>query len=332
MKWRHWAVLIILVLLNYIIFSTAFTQLARQRLPTPRDTRTPQPTFESLPPSPVAWIVAPTSTPLPTRTPITPAPTVALSLTAEITSTVQPTVTVEPPTATVEPTATPLPPTATPQAASETVIHVVRRGETLSEIAAQYDVSVQAIVDANRLEDPSHIVTGQKLIIPLVGSAPPTEASPTAGAPTATKPKPSNTPKPQTPTPTTKPASLQFTGEVIWDPAVAPNCSGPAISKQSLIRDAASNPVDGVVVEVNCYGNKWRSHPSGNPGEYEAGHYDFVFGQTTPQDWACTARVVEINGQAVTSSQVVTIHFDTNDCQPHGSGHQVAIVNWTKNW
>ncbi len=31
MKWRHWSVLIILVLLNYLIFSTAFTQLARRQ-------------------------------------------------------------------------------------------------------------------------------------------------------------------------------------------------------------------------------------------------------------------------------------------------------------
>ena len=62
MKWRHWAVLIVLVLLNYIIFSTAFTQLAEQRRPKARPTRTPHPTFESIEPSPVAWMVLPTST------------------------------------------------------------------------------------------------------------------------------------------------------------------------------------------------------------------------------------------------------------------------------
>jgi hypothetical protein len=29
---------------------------------------------------------------------------------------------------------------------------------------------------------------------------------------------------------------------------------------------------------------------------------------------------------------VATIQFDTNDCKPHGNGHQVAILNWTKHW
>jgi protocatechuate 3,4-dioxygenase beta subunit len=113
---------------------------------------------------------------------------------------------------------------------------------------------------------------------------------------------------------------------------VAPNCSGPAIAKQSIIQDTAGNPVNGVRVEVDCYGNTWQSHASGTPGEYDPGHYDFAFGQSSPQDWTCTARVLDHNGQPVESSEMASIHFDTNDCDPEGSGHQVAIVNWTKHW
>jgi LysM repeat protein len=346
MKWRHWAVLIILVLLNYIIFSTALTKLAEQRLPDPRPTRTPQPTFASLEPTPLAWKVLPTSTPLPTRTPFTPVPTQAVSVTVEITPSVQVTVTATgenttaktplPPTATASaaPAAsnTPAPPTAT--VSGNTVTHTVQRGETLSAIAAAYGVTVQAIVDANGLTDPGHIVTGQVLIIPAPGGNPPTAAAPSATAkPAATKPPtPKPTPKPPTATPQPTVVSLQFTADVIWDHWVAPNCSGPAIAKESIIRNTGGGAVDGVRIEVDCYGNKWLSHPSGNPGEYEAGHYDFVFGQTTPQDWICTARVFDLNGQPVASSEVVSIHFDTNDCKPEGNGHQVAIVNWTKHW
>jgi hypothetical protein len=29
---------------------------------------------------------------------------------------------------------------------------------------------------------------------------------------------------------------------------------------------------------------------------------------------------------------VATIEFDTNDCNPGGIGHQIAILNWTKHW
>jgi LysM repeat protein len=358
MKWRHWSVLIILVLLNYIIFATAFTQLAEQRRPNPRPTRTPCPTFESVEPNPVAWIVLPTSTQPPTETPVTPT---ATALSVEVEPTIEPdaateTALPETPTSTAtEPPVTdtaiaatePLP-SATPT--GETVVHTVKRGETLSEIAKQYDVKVKAIVDANGLENPNRIITGQKLIIPEPGQVPPT-ASPGA--------QPTNTPKPQQPTPkptvgpttitptdtaippteapptatpTPSTAEFQFTAEIVWDPLVAPNCAGPAISKQSIIVDSGGNPVDGIVVEVDCYGNKLLSHPSGNPGEYDPGHYDFAFGQNVPQDWTCTARVVELNGQPVASSEVISIQFDTNDCNPDGDGHQVAIVNWVKRW
>jgi LysM repeat protein len=358
MKWKHWSILIVLVLLNYIIFATAFTKLAEQRHPGPRPTRTPYPTFESVEPTPVAWIVLPTSTLPPTKTPVTPMDT---PVTVEIEPTVESTaenvtplpeapteVATEPPATDMADAMTESLPSATPT--GEPVVHTVKRGETLSEIAKQYDVKVNAIAEANDLEDPSHIITGQKLTIPEPGQVPPTK---TPGAQPTKTPKPQSptaqpTPKPATKTPTnttvaptkapptTTPipatAEFQFTGEVVWDPLVAPNCAGPAVSKQSVIVDTGGNPVDGVVVEVDCYGNRVLSHPSGNPGEYDPGHYDFAFGQTVPQDWTCTARVVESNGQAVDSSEVITIQFDTNDCNPDGDGHQVVIVNWVKHW
>ena len=340
MKWRHWAILIVLLLLNYIIFSTALTQLAAQRRPEPLSTRTPHPTFENVAPTPVAWIVLPTSTTRPTRAPVTPLPTVANPVTAEITADIQPTpaaviaaaetqpiVTLAP-----EATAPPVPPTATPT--GEAVVHTIKRGQTLSQIALAYGVTVDAIVAANNLADPNRIITGQTLIIPAPGRIPPTA---TPGPPPTARPKP----KPPTPAPTQKPPAstpapaasrFQFTAQTVWDPLVAANCAGPAIAKQSIIRDANGNAVNGARVEVNCYDNIWLSHPSGNPGEYDPGHYDFSFGQNVPQDWTCTARVVDVNGQPVASSEVVTIHFDTNDCKPSGAGHQVAILNWTKNW
>jgi LysM repeat protein len=342
MKWRHWAILIVLLLLNYIIFSTAITQLAEQRHPLPRPTRTLAPTFETVSSNPVAWIVLPTATPRPTRTPVAPATTESATAMPQMTpavenfagTSVSPTETS--PTATAQPTATltptPRPPTATPTV--EPVVHTVEEGETLSIIAQNYGVTVEAIVEANGLTDPDLIIAGQTLIIPASGGSPPVATI---------RPKPTNTPQPQSPTstPTRKPptatstpaaSSLQFTASLEWDPLVAPNCAGPGISKESVIRDASGNPINGVRLQVDCYGNVWESHPSGTPGEYDPGHYDFAFGQITPQDWTCTARVLDINGQSVASSEVVTIHFDTNDCRPNGNGHQVAILHWTKHW
>ncbi len=59
------------------------------------------------------------------------------------------------------PTITPVPPTPPPQR-----IHIVARGDTLSEIAARYGVSQEAITKANPLENPNFLYVGQKLIIP----------------------------------------------------------------------------------------------------------------------------------------------------------------------
>ncbi len=342
MKWRHWAILIVLLLLNYIIFSTAFTQLAEQRRPLSRPTRTLAPTFETTAPKPVAWIVLPTSTPRPTRTPVTPTSTESALATPEMTPTAQDIAAItfspteNPPTATAQPTATatptPRPPTATPTV--EPVVHTIKDGETLSKIAQNYGVTVEAIMEANGLTNPDRIVAGQTLIIPAAGGSPPAATS---------APQPTNTPKAESPTstpvqkpPTVTPAPatgrLQFTATLEWNPMVAPNCAGPAISKESLIRDTSGNPVNGVRVQVDCYGNVWESHPSGTPGEHEPGHYDFALGQAVPQDWTCTARVLDIDSRPVASSEVITIHFDTNDCRPNGIGHQVAILHWTKHW
>jgi len=327
MKWRHWAILIVLVLLNYIIFSTAFTQLAAQRQPQPRPTRTPQPTFESVEARLVGWIVVPTSTRRPTRTPVTAAPTAPPTATANSAAAESATADAPPPA-----TETPPPPTATPTVAS--VVHTVQEGETLSVIAQQYGVTVEAISQANGITDPSLIVAGQELTIPLPAEVPPTDTPRPQPSPTP-KPKPTKrpTPKPtKKPPPTATAAVSQFTAELIWDPLVAPNCSGPAIAKQSMIKDRAGNPINGARVEVNCYDNVWLSHPSGMPGEYDPGHYDFSFGQSVPQNWTCTARVFDVNGQPVVSSDIAYIQFDSNDCNPHGSGHQVVILNWIKHW
>ena len=63
-------------------------------------------------------------------------------------------------TSSIEPalSTTPLP--------SGSTLHRVTTGETLSVIARQYGVSIQAIVDANNLVNPNALSIGQELIIP----------------------------------------------------------------------------------------------------------------------------------------------------------------------
>ena len=46
------------------------------------------------------------------------------------------------------------------------VEHIVKTNETLTTIAAQYGVSIQAILDANQLPNPNRILVGSTLLIP----------------------------------------------------------------------------------------------------------------------------------------------------------------------
>jgi LysM repeat protein len=88
-----------------------------------------------------------------------------------------------PPPGTGMPTPTPLPATLIP---GQEIIYVVLPEDLLAEIAERFLSTVEAIVDANDLDDPNNIFVGQRLIIPW-GIITPTP-SPTVdpNAPTAT--------------------------------------------------------------------------------------------------------------------------------------------------
>ena len=45
-------------------------------------------------------------------------------------------------------------------------MHIVSAGEVLGQIAEQYGVSVEAIVEANALDNPDRIDVDQELVIP----------------------------------------------------------------------------------------------------------------------------------------------------------------------
>jgi LysM repeat protein len=109
------------------------------------------------------------------------------------TPTPSPTLTATPtftPTATSTPTAAPTE-TATPQVTT----YIVRSGDTLSLIAAQFGIPVEAIMAANNL--PNHMIqVGQELIIPVETPSP--DANPQVSE--TPEPEPDSTPQPQTTT------------------------------------------------------------------------------------------------------------------------------------
>ena len=92
----------------------------------------------------------------PTPTPLATAPVNLPAVTPRSTSTPAPATPASPPT----PASTPTP-----------VIHKVRAGDTLIDIAKQYGISAEAIQEANAILDPRRLQIGQELVIPREGQA-----------------------------------------------------------------------------------------------------------------------------------------------------------------
>jgi len=185
--------------------------------PTPTPSRTATPTITPIPTD--------TLTPMATATrlPLSPTPTdraTVVSAVTRVTDTPSPTPTMATPT--------PVPP----------VTYVVQPGDTLSEIAARFDVTVTALMEANDITDPTLIRPGRVLIIPVPGAtvvasaastptwtpiAVSTLATTTATAtrtPTPSGPTPTPTPtrtRAPTPTPTPTPSLSGKIAFAVWN-------------------------------------------------------------------------------------------------------------------
>lgn len=93
--------------------------------------------------------------------------------------------------------------------------HVVSSGETLSWIAALYEIRLTDLMNWNGLNGSSIIVPGQKLVLQVT---PPVTETPTPGPPTIT---PTRTPVPDTATPTPSPTRSASSPSVTGQPDAA---------------------------------------------------------------------------------------------------------------
>ncbi|NLL71703.1 MAG: LysM peptidoglycan-binding domain-containing protein, partial [Epulopiscium sp.] len=49
-------------------------------------------------------------------------------------------------------------------------IHVVRPGDTLWRLSQAYGVPVNQLIESNKIPNPTRLVVGQTIVIPIVGS------------------------------------------------------------------------------------------------------------------------------------------------------------------
>lgn len=106
-------------------------------------------------------------------------------------------------------------------------------GETLTRVASKYGVSVAALQEANKIEDPTKIRVGTTLTIPKAGA-------PAAEKVTQTAPKPEQAaPAPQVATPKAPAAS-----EVIYE--VVKGDNPVTIAKKFAVSESALMELNGI--------------------------------------------------------------------------------------
>lgn len=134
-------------------------------------------------------------------------------------------------------------------------------------------------------------------------------------------PPPTNTPAP--PPPTATPQN-QYTGEFVqWEP----NCAGTQV--KGTVFEVNGQPKPGVTVRVLVFGQQFGDLPrSNNDGFYEFNRFG------TPDGLLPVAYDVAVvraeTGEVL--SNVVSVKTNQEDCDQGGSGHQVATINFRKNY
>lgn len=318
MKARYWSIIAILVLLNYLVFSQLVVLMVQSNKPAPTPTRTPKPTF------------TPTFTASPTPPPPPPPPTSKPTATRVVPPTDTPTPEGGSPSAPPpQGTATPTPPIPVETRTGRTT-HVVRSGENLSQIAARYGVSVEAIVQANGLEDPSLIYSGQTLIIPAPGEILPTAtprppaATPQPPAqPTAVPPTATGVPPTATPVPTTPPSGSQYQYRLGRTVTCSPNCGTTGV--KGTVYDANANRVPGLIVKV--WADGWCC------GEKETNTYAPYEILLSPGAKGGHWYVAVYSHDGSTQlSDVVDVYTDWEPCAPGSGGCQWAVVDFVAKW
>jgi len=328
MSRRQWALVVVLILVNYIIFASLFNLVFSNRPDQAQPTRTPLPTFTPAPPpTPVA--VAPTNTPIPPAPSLSPTP---VPVTPDT-----PTPPAPPPTE-APPAESPV-----PSGASVTVdvnlnvrtgpgtnydrIGVVPEGDTVAIIGRVANSAWWQIPYADGPDAKGWISAGY-------GTATNTEGVPVVEAPPApTSAPPTATAVPQSPPSEPTPA-YQFTPlawEGQWNAGLA--------QIRGKILDTAGNTVNGVFVQAKCGSTVLTSNPSGinlyAPNEgYEAGAYDIILSSPLDPGSMCNweVRVVQGSNYDEANNPAAPSLSPVGYCDLTWEDVSICFANWQKNW
>jgi LysM repeat protein len=198
---------------------------------------------------------------------------------------------------------------------------VVQPGENLWQIAQLYNVSIEAIVQVNDLEDPSLIGTDQTLIIP----------APDEVFPTATLRPPTATPQPAPPTavppiatlvPTT-PLESQYQYRLGRSITCTPNCGSTGV--KGVVYDVNANYVSDLIVKIWTDGWCCGEAETSIYGPYEVTLHVGAQGA----HWYVAVYSQDGSTQL---SDVVEVDTDWEPCEPSSNGCQWPVVDFVAQW
>ena len=326
MSRRHWALVVVLVLFNYIVFASLIAVVVDGRRVAPAEpTPIPLPTFTAMP-SPTAIVLLPTATPVPTATPI---PLVVETPTAESQA----------------PAQTPTPAFTGPYTQVDVTLNV--RSGPGTEYDKVGSIPPGAAVEiAGRNADSSwwqiryaSAPGGLGWVSSDYGTAYRIEEIPLVEAPAP--PQPTVAPAPTsaasaeaTPVPQPEQPQYQFSPSPWY--GGEPNA---AIGRfYGHLNDAASGVmVNGYSIRATCGDFAVLSFPSGPSPvapDWEAGWYDIVIPNPVTCNW--TLQVVEyqcggsgFNAQCTQFrplSEAVAVSTNVE------TGETIIVADWTKNW
>jgi LysM repeat protein len=290
---RQISIVIVLVMMNYVVFSVVISTIIGENKPEPTPTRTSQPTFT---PGPA---LAQVTAPPPTPTASEPTPTNTLVI----------------------------PPTSTPRTGR--AVHLVQPGETLAGIADMYGSPLEDIMNLNGLTDPNNIKAGQELTIPAPGEAVP-KLTPTPRPIPPTPKEPTDTPVPAEPPPPPEPVcAYQFCP----GPWYGGDPNAGLTRFYGHLKDTAGNNVNGFFVRLVCGSYQVMSFPagpwSGGPNT-EPGFWD-VSVRNEPLTLDCTLQVVMYKCDEWFNAECQqfdplseAVHVQTNA----ETGETIVIADW----
>jgi len=319
-KARYWSLAIILILINYLIFATLFTQLLETDFTLTYATRTPIPTFTPAPAQP--FVVIPTLTPAP------PIPTATATRVLDSGPSAETSVANNSGGETTD--------TSAPASSGASL---VAPGAVNIRSGPGINYNVIGTLNANttmpiigRNGDSSWWQIGitdgaNGWVSDSVVNASNTEGVPLTDAPPLPKP----TPVPVQPAASNPPPKPKYQ----YEPTGWYDATNEGLTRfYGSIKDVNGNPVDGVYVRATCGNYATISYPSGPVGwgplaeghDWPPGFYDITV-DTKPVPCIWTLSVVDTDDRETVKavlSETIPVEVSMTE--------SIIVANWKKNW